>query len=685
MRQFILACLALIVTTDCTDVDLSMAHQSYVRDWRDEVIYQIVVDRFEDGDWNNNMNVDYRKEAAYHGGDWQGIIDRLDYIETLGVTALWISPVVRNVENDAGFASYHGYWTQDFGRVNRHFGDIAKLQQLVRACHERGIKVILDIVTNHVGQLFYYDINRNGQPDIVFFGGGGAPLGSQVDARGNQSSDLKRVSEWDPEFDFRGVQGFTSLGENGIAPIEWVEDPANNRTPTRPIEFANSAWYNRKGRTTIWEDECQRFRICHQNAQAYASNGAPESIDEPVIDPSDALFWCGDAPVNPYRNTCMRAAWDYLRQQEIEGDFPGGLKDLNTSRKDVQDALIRAFQAWIEIADFDGFRIDTLKHVEPEFFERFAPAIRQYAKALGKDNFFMFGEAFDGRDFLLGSYTHGEGVDSVFYFSAKYTIFNGVFGGESPTSSVADLYRQRSKLIPFGPGIVKTPCPADASTNDPAQTQCRPMYSDAPKKNGLVGGDGTPLNPRQLLVHFLDNHDVPRFLYEYPDKARFRNALTFLFTTDGVPCLYYGTEQDFAGGPDPSNREDMWVSGFSTEGVTFKWIQKLISLRKKHVALRRGDAPVFHMTERNAGILAFERTYTPADGRDGQSVLVVFNTHNSETRPTTIDGAGMTTQFPPNTMLTDSLTGQTFNTDDQGRLTVQVPANSAFILTGETP
>ena len=61
--------------------------------------------------------------------------------------------------------------------------------------------------------------------------------------------------------------------------------------------------------------------------------------------------------------------------QEIEGDFPGGLKDLNTSRKDVQDALIRAFQAWIEIADFDGFRIDTLKHVEPEFFERFALSV----------------------------------------------------------------------------------------------------------------------------------------------------------------------------------------------------------------------------------------------------------------------------------------------------------------------
>jgi alpha-amylase len=193
----------------CVTVDTEMDHRTQVVDWRDEVIYQIVVDRFEDGDPNNNYNVDYRRPSSYHGGDWQGIINRLDYIETLGVTALWISPVVRNVEEDAGFASYHGYWTQDFLNVNLHFGDLAKLQELVRACHARGIKVILDVVTNHVGQLFFYDINRNGVPDIVFFGGGGPGPGSR---NPDQPSDLKRSSEWDPEYDSRGVQGFTSPG-----------------------------------------------------------------------------------------------------------------------------------------------------------------------------------------------------------------------------------------------------------------------------------------------------------------------------------------------------------------------------------------------------------------------------------------------------------------------------------------
>ena len=84
----------------------------------------------------------------------------------------WISPVVKNVENDAGFDSYHGYWTQSFVDVNPHFGDLAKLRELVNECHDRNIKVILDIVTNHIGQLFFYDINGNGQPDESVWGGG---------------------------------------------------------------------------------------------------------------------------------------------------------------------------------------------------------------------------------------------------------------------------------------------------------------------------------------------------------------------------------------------------------------------------------------------------------------------------------------------------------------------------------
>ena len=75
------------------------------------------------------------RSACYQGGDWQGVIDHLDYLQTLGVTALWISPVVRNLETDANFDAYHGYWQQDFTHVNPHFGDLAKLRELVNKAH----------------------------------------------------------------------------------------------------------------------------------------------------------------------------------------------------------------------------------------------------------------------------------------------------------------------------------------------------------------------------------------------------------------------------------------------------------------------------------------------------------------------------------------------------------------------
>jgi glycosidase len=601
-----------LVLSGCVTVDTEMSHTDNVADWRDEIIYQVVVDRFEDGDPNNNFNVDYRKEASYHGGDWQGLIDRLDYIQTLGVTALWISPVVRNVESDAGFASYHGYWTQSFVDTNPHFGSLEKLRELVKKCHERGIKVILDVVVNHVGQLFFYDINRNGQPDIVFYGGGGAGPGSQDQ---DPSSPLKRASEWDPEYDSRGVQGFTSLGENGLAPIVWVEQPEINRVPPAPSVFRNPLWYNRRGRVTAWDN------------------------------PTGLTF-------------------DQVREQEMRGDFPGGLKDLDTTRADVRAALIDVFGYWIEAADFDGFRIDTLKHVEPEFFEVFAPAMRRKAAQLGKHNFFMFGEAFDGNDWLLGSYTHGQGVDSVFYFSAKYQVFDDVFGRGAPTSKVRELYENRAVL--------------DDTGWMPHDDPSLPRYGDRAKNDGLVDSDGRPLTPRQTLVHFMDNHDVPRYLSSFPDVHTLRSALVYLLTIDGIPCIYYGTEQDFKGGPDPANREDMWRSGFKTDGETFRHVQKLIRIRKKYAALRRGDV-VFRWTtdhvgdEPDAGLLAFERVY------GSERALVIIDTHD---RPARTRGDGpMATGFPAGARLVDVLNdGETFTVGNGGTLDVTVPGRGARIL-----
>lgn len=111
-------------------------------------IYFVMTDRFHDGDPDNNYSVRPNDWAAYHGGDFAGLIEKLDYIEGLGFSAIWISPVV---DNQRG--GYHGYWTVDFYAVEEHFGDMETLRQLVREAHARDMKVIVDLVVNHTAVL----------------------------------------------------------------------------------------------------------------------------------------------------------------------------------------------------------------------------------------------------------------------------------------------------------------------------------------------------------------------------------------------------------------------------------------------------------------------------------------------------------------------------------------------------
>ena len=116
------------------------------RKWEDEIIYFIMVDRFNNGDTSNDYDVNLNDPLSYHGGDFKGIIDKLDYIKDLGFTAIWLTPIVKNEEK-----GYHGYWAEDFYDVEEHFGTLEEFKQLVSEAHKRGIKVILDIVVNHTG------------------------------------------------------------------------------------------------------------------------------------------------------------------------------------------------------------------------------------------------------------------------------------------------------------------------------------------------------------------------------------------------------------------------------------------------------------------------------------------------------------------------------------------------------
>jgi glycosidase len=560
---------------------------THVQDWRDEVVYQLIVDRFADGDVNNDFNTAPGNLGKYQGGDWQGIVDHLDYLQALGITTLWISPVVQNVDSDADIDGYHGYWQQDLTQVNAHFGDLAALRSMVAAVHDRGMKVVLDIVCNHMGQVFFYDINHNGRPDDYVNGSGGP------------DDPIVQVSEYDPPWTPGGVLGFSQEGSSGRAPILFLDDPSINRIPPQPAVLASAAAYHGMGHIENFNDVSQRTL----------------------------------------------------------GDFTGGLKDLATELPQVRAALIDAFATWVEKVDFDGYRIDTIKHVESDFWPVFAAATRKRLAAENKTNFLMFGEAFDGNDQLIGSYTLPGSLDSVFYFSQHFTAFGNVFENAydaklaQGTAQIQQLWEQR------------------------------PMnYGTTPQPGGIG------IAPTKALVNFIDNHDVPRFLFaSNGDVGALRNALSLLYTEDGIPNLYYGTEQDFSGGNDPANREVLWTTGFPTDGATFTHIAKLARLRKAYVALRRGDTKVVWSTndagtQDDAGIFAFERA--GGDAGTGPYALVVQNTNDFQSSSTSHAGTVMQTSQPANAQLVDVLDPQQkhYSVDGSGKLGVSVPAQTTMLL-----
>ena len=130
-----------------------------------DVMYLIMIDRFSDGDTANNDPpqsrgiYDRKNKFYYHGGDLQGVIDRLPYLKDLGVTAVWLTPWYDNYDHpnqielkeDKPSTGFHGYNPQDFYAVEEHFGSFAKLQELVELAHRSGIKIIQDEVVNHTG------------------------------------------------------------------------------------------------------------------------------------------------------------------------------------------------------------------------------------------------------------------------------------------------------------------------------------------------------------------------------------------------------------------------------------------------------------------------------------------------------------------------------------------------------
>lgn len=479
---------AVIIAIVCPSITLPAQNPS-TANWQRQSIYQIVTDRFFDGDpSNNNADGNYdpggHRGTSVHGGDFKGIEEKLDYIKALGATAIWISPVVLNVSGE-----FHGYAARDFYKVDPHWGTMEDLKHFVHAAHARGLLVIDDIVVNHGGNLV--DSEDTGYPNFKR-----PPEGYQLRFR----------------------------------------DPAKQYPPPFDLNAANPSL------TNLFHN--------HGFIQNY-----------------------GDS---------LQVEWGEL----------SSLDDFRTESPYVREQMKKIYEYWIQEGDFDGFRIDTVKHVEMGFWQEWCPAIREFAASHGKTNFFMFGEVLDGSDAKCGSYTGTIGggpfkLDSVLDYTLYFQI-NSLFANASaPTERIANHYRTIA-----------------------------PNYAPAAQNQ---------------LITFLDNHDQPRFLsVQGANIDRLKLALAFLYTAPGVPCLYYGTEQAFNGAKDPWDREDMFAGqfewgpsrgdNFNMTHPLFQWVAKLNNLRRLYPELQTGAFSNVFSNTSGSGLFTFTRQ------QDQREILVVLNT-----------------------------------------------------------
>jgi len=522
----------------------------------DEFIYFVLPDRFDNANTRNDRGLiaggrldhgfDPAHKGFYHGGDLQGLIRRLDYLQGMGITAIWLGPIYQNqpVQGPPGqeSAGYHGYWITNFLAVDPHFGTREDMRRFVDAAHRRGIKVYLDIITNHTADIIRY---REGP--------GPWPYRSHADfpysRRGGPQGEA--INE-----------GFAGLGPGNLT-------AENFARLTRP-DYAYTPWVPERLRNVK----------------------VPAWLNDPIY----------------YHN---RGETTFRGENSRFGDF-AGLDDLFTEHPRVVQGMIEIFGRWIDDFGIDGFRIDTARHVNPEFWQAFVPAMLARARARGIPNFHIFGEVFDPDPGMLATFTRVDRFPSVLDFAFQSAVTD-VAAGNAPTERLARLF--------------------DLDVN-------------------YEGGAATA----RRLPTFLGNHDMGRFAHfvrqrnpEASDDEILRRVLlghSMMMFSRGVPTIYYGDEQGFIGdGGDQDARQDMFPSrvatynddrlvgtvattaqaNFSTAHPIYRALARMAAIRAGDPALRRGEQRVLAYGE-TPGLFAIARLDPDGEGQ----TIVAFN---SSARP----------------------------------------------------
>ncbi|SET10862.1 alpha-amylase family glycosyl hydrolase [Thalassotalea agarivorans] len=510
-----------------------------------EVFYFVMPDRFDNGDTDNDMGsktialsrggFEPENPKAFHGGDMQGLINNLDYLENMGITAIWLTPILRNQAQQGEISGYHGYWVLDFTEIDPHLGTNDDLKAFIDAAHAKNMKVYFDIITNHTA-------------DVIKF----------TECHGEDGSGWSQGGQECP---------YISLAEMAEGKKYTAIVPEGSLTAKTPAWLNDPKYYHNQGDT----------------------------------------FWEGESSLN--------------------GDF-AGLDDLYTEMPEVVEGMTDIYKNIITQFKPDGFRIDTVKHVNIEFWQQFIPALEAHAKAEGINNFFMFGEVYDPEPAALARFTTEGTLPSVLDFGLQSVIYQTLVENKG-TEAFKVLFDQ----------------------------------------------DHLYKNADQLLT-FTGNHDMGRFAYllnkdkqQYDEAAvisRINLGHAMIYFMRGVPVVYYGDEQGFVGdGNDIMSRQDMMPSKvpsyndddlIATDKTTadnnfdpthpfYIELKLYADLYQQYEALRSGKQDVV-FTEASAGLVAVTRT------AGSEKVLAVFNTA-TEAKTLSYNVSGGEVIYPSNATITE--------------------------------
>jgi glycosidase len=558
----------------------------------DENFYFVMADRFSNGNAGNDdgglgpdpmvSGYDPTKKGFYNGGDLAGLLDKIDYIQGLGTTSIWLTPSFKNkaVQPEDKSAGYHGYWVTDFTQIDPHLGTNNDLKALIDEAHSRGMKVYFDIITNHTADVIGYEegarkayVSKDAEPYKT-------AAGEEFDDR-----------------DFAGSQDFPKLDAATSFPYVPVLEPGEQ-------DLKVPAWLN-----------------------------------DPTL----------------YHN---RGDTTFVGEDSYYGDF-FGLDDLFTEHPTVVNGMEDIYKSWIGDFGVDGFRIDTMKHVDNKFWQEFGPDVLNYAKEQGKDEFFMFGEVFDTTKSFTSQFTTRNKMQAVLDFPFQDAARN--FASKSLDTRALETF---------------------FAGDD--------WYTDADS------------NVYQLPT-FLGNHDMGRIgsfiaadnpgATDTEQMARDRLAHELMYFSRGNPVIYYGDEQGFTGpGGDQDARQTLFASqvpeylnddllgtdathatdNFNAGHPLYSKISQLAALTKEHPALRDG-AHQHRYASDGPGIYAFSRT-----GSEDQREYVVAlnNSEQAQTAeiPTYIAKRNYTRVYgDPGDTAAEAKTSM------DGKLTVTVPPLSAVV------